>query len=149
MSAFDQVNILTAGKDEGDSGSDSGSLIVAEAGCKTGNIVRKIMAAGVTVFLRARSSVGAGLWLQGGIEHLTRLHGLACDVIVDAVVVSVDSDQVLCIDRVSSSHRSTGVVRPENEPSLLWAMKGVGTNFGIVVSVTFKAYAASTYLTRN
>ena len=28
-------------------------------------------------------------------------------------------------------------------------MKGAGTNFGIVVSVTFKAYAAPTYLTRN
>lgn len=149
MGAFDQVNILTTGKDEGDSGSNSGSLVVAEAGCKTGNIVRKTMAAGVTVPLGARPSVGAGLWLQGGIGHLARLHGLACDAIVGAVVVSVDSGQVLCIGRVPSPHRPAGVVRPENEPGLLWAMKGAGTNFGIVVSVTFKAYAAPTYLTRN
>ncbi len=149
MGAFDQVNILTTGEDGGDSGSDSSFLIVAEAGCKTGDIVRKTMATGVTVPLGARPSVGAGLWLQGGIGHLARLHGLACDAIVGAVVVSVDSGQVLCVGRVPSPHRPAGVVRPENEPGLLWAMKGAGTNFGIVVSVTFKAYAAPTYLTRN
>lgn len=149
MGAFDEVNILTAGEDGGHSGSDSGSLVIAEAGCKTGDIVRKTMAAGVTVPLGARPSVGAGLWLQGGIGHLARLHGLACDAIVGAVVVSVDSSQVLCIGRVPSQHRPAGAIRPENELDLLWAMKGAGSNFGIVVSVTFQAYAAPTYLTRN
>ena len=149
MGAFNQVHILTVGEDGGDSVSDFGSLVVAEAGCKTGDIVRKTMAAGVTVPLGARPSIGAGLWLQGGIGHLARLHGLTCDAIVGAVVVSVDSSQVLCVGRVPSQHRPAGAIRPENEPDLLWAMKGAGTNFGIVVSVTFKAYAAPTYLTRN
>lgn len=149
MGAFDQVYILTTGEDGEDSGSDSSSLVVAEAGCKTGDIVHKTMAAGVTVPLGARPSVGAGLWLQGGIGHLARLHGLACDAIVGAVVVSVDSSQVLCVGRVPSQHRPAGAVRPENELDLLWAMKGAGTNFGIVVSVTFRAYAAPTYSTRN
>ncbi len=149
MGAFNQVHILTAGEDGGDSGSDSGSLVVAEAGCKTGDIVRKTMAAGVTVPLGARPSVGAGLWLQGGIRYLARLYGLACDAILGAVIVSVDSSQVLCVGRVPSQHRPAGTVRPENEPDLLWAIKGAGTNFSIVVSVTFKAYAAPTYLTRN
>jgi len=153
MGAFDQVHILTAGEDGrksgSDSGSDSGSLVVAEAGCKTGDIVRKTMAAGVTVSLGARPSVGAGQWLQGGIGHLARLHGLACDAIVGAVVVSVESSQALCVGRVPSQHRPAGAVRPENETDLLWAMKGAGTNFGIMVSVTFKAYAASTYSIRN
>jgi len=149
MGAFDQVHILTAGEDGGKSGSDSGSLVVAEAGCKTGDIIRKTMAAGVTVPLGARPSVGAGLWLQGGIGHLARLHGLACDAIVGAVVVSVDSSQALCVGRVPSQHQPASAVRPENETDLLWAMKGAGTNFGIVVSVTFKAYAAPTYSIRN
>jgi adenine phosphoribosyltransferase len=149
MDAFDQVHILTAGEDGRKSGSDSGSLVVAEAGCKTGDIVRKTMAAGVTVPLGARPSVGAGQWLQGGIGHLARLHGLACDAIVGAVVVSVESSQALCVGRVPSQHRPAGAVRPENETDLLWAMKGAGTNFGIVVSVTFKAYAAPTYSIRN
>lgn len=149
MGAFDQVHILTAREDGDDSGSDSGSLVVAEAGCKTGDIVRKTMAAGVTVPLGARPSVGAGLWLQGGIGHLARLHGLACDAIVGAVVVSVDSSQVLCVGCVPSQYQPVGAVRSENESDLLWAIKGAGTNFGIVVSVTFKSYAAPTYLTRN
>lgn len=107
------------------------------------------MEAGVTLPLGARPSVGAGLWLQGGIGHLARLHGLSCDAIIGAVVVSVDSGQVLCIGRVPSQHRPTGAVSPENEAELLWATRGVGTNFGIVVSVTFKAYTAPTHLTRN
>ena len=149
MGAFDQVHILTAEIDEGDSGSDSSSLVVAEADCKTGDIVRKTMAAGVTVPLGARPSVGAGLWLQGGIGHLARLHGLACDAIVGAIMVSVESSQVLYVGCVPSQHRPAGAVRPENESDLLWAMKGAGTNFGIVISLTFKSYAAPTYLTRN
>ncbi|KAK4693499.1 adenine phosphoribosyltransferase, partial [Lecanoromycetidae sp. Uapishka_2] len=149
MGAFDQVHILAAGEDEGDSDYDSGSLVVAEAGCKTGDIVRKTMAAGVTVPLGARPSVGAGLWLQGGIGHLARLHGLACDAVVGAVMVSVDSGQVLYIGCVPSQHRPAGAICPENESDLLWAIKGAGTNFGIVVSVTFKSYAAPTYLIRK
>ena len=149
MGPFDQVHILTAGEDGGDSSSNPSSLVVAEAGCKTGDIVRKTMAAGVTVPLGARPSVGAGLWLQGGIGHLARLHGLACDAIVGAVVVSADSGQVLCIGCVPSKHSPAGAVRPENESDLLWALKGAGTNFSIVVSVTFKSCAAPTYLTRN
>ena len=149
MGAFDRVHILTAGKDGGDSGPDSGSLVVAEVGCNTGDIIRKTMAAGVTVPLGARPSVGAGLWLQGGIGHLARLHGLACDAIIGAVLISVDSSQVLYVGCVPSQHRPAGALRPENESEMLWAMKGAGTNFGIVVSVTFKTYAAPTYLTRN
>ena len=149
MAAFDQVYILTAGEDGGDSGSGSGTLVVAEAGCKTGDIVRKSMAAGVTVPLGSRPSVGAGLWLQGGIGHLARLHGLTCDAIVGAVMVSVDSSQVLRIGHVPSQHQPAGAIRPENETDLLWAIKGAGTNFGIVISVTFKAYVAPTYWIRN
>ncbi|CRL25531.1 Phosphoribosyltransferase [Penicillium camemberti] len=148
MSAFDQVHILTA-EDGGESGSDSAPLVIAEAGCKTGDIVRKTMAAGVTVPLGARPSVGAGLWLQGGMGHLARMHGLACDSIVGAVLVSVDSSQLLYIGRVPSQHRPIGAVRPDNESDLLWAIKGAGTNFGIVVSVTLEAYAAPMFSTRN
>jgi adenine phosphoribosyltransferase len=149
MGAFDQVHILTAGEDERKSGSDPGSLVVAESGCKTGDIVTKAMATGLAVPLGARPSVGAGLWLQGGIGHLARLHGLACDAIIGAVVVSVDSGQALCVGRVPSQHRPVGAVRPENETDLLWAIKGAGTNFGIVISITFKAYTAPTYSVRN
>ncbi|KAK6815895.1 hypothetical protein RU639_008976 [Aspergillus parasiticus] len=147
MSAFDHIHILPAGKDGGESSSDS--VVIAGAGCKTGDIVRKTMAAGLTVPLGARPSVGAGLWLQGGIGHLARLYGLACDAIIGAVVVSVDSGEVLCIGHVPSQHRPAGAVRPKNESDLLWAIKGAGSNFGIVVNVTFKAYVAPVHLIRS
>ncbi|KAI0878846.1 phosphoribosyl transferase domain protein [Hypoxylon argillaceum] len=149
MSMFDKIYVSTDSENGGTSSSNSSPLVVAEAGCKTGDIVRKTMAAGLTVPLGSRPSVGAGLWLQGGIGHLARLHGLACDAIVGAVVVSVDSGQILCVGRVPNQHQPAGAMRPANEKDLLWAMKGAGTNFGIVVSITFKAYAVPTYSVRN
>ncbi|KAI0435665.1 hypothetical protein F4803DRAFT_544766 [Xylaria telfairii] len=147
MSAFSKVHPPMAGEDGANS--DADSFIVVEAGCRTGDIIRETMAAGLTVPLGSRPSVGAGLWLQGGIGHLARLHGLASDAIVGAVLVSTKSSQVLCVGHVPSQHQPAGAVRPENETDLLWATKGAGTNFGIVVSVTFKAYAAPTYSIRN
>ncbi|RTE79547.1 hypothetical protein BHE90_005940 [Fusarium euwallaceae] len=144
MSAFNKVNIMKGERDP-----RSGSLVVIEAGCKTGDIIKKTMEEGLTVPLGSRPSVGAGLWLQGGIGHLARLHGLACDAIIGAVMVSVDSGKVLCIGNVPNEHQPADAVRPENEDDLLWALKGAGTNFGIVISVTFMAHAAPTYLIRN
>ncbi|KAF5120909.1 hypothetical protein E5D57_013245 [Metarhizium anisopliae] len=65
MGAFEQVHILRDREEGG-----SGPLVVAETGCKSGDVVRKTMAAGLTVLLGARPSVGSGRWLQGGIGHL-------------------------------------------------------------------------------
>jgi adenine phosphoribosyltransferase len=144
MSAFDQVHIYSE-----DDGGGFGPLVVAEAGSTTGDIIQKTITAGLTVPLGSRPSVGAGMWLQGGIGHLTRLHGLACDAIIGAVMVSVDSGQIFCIGHVPNRHCPKDAVCPENEVDLLWAIKGAGTNIGIVVSVTFKAYKALTYSTRN
>lgn len=149
MGAFDQIHILTKREEGGDCTFDTGPLVVVEAGCKTGDVMRKTMAAGVTVPLGSRPSVGAGSWLQGGIGHLAKLHGLACDAVVGAVMVSADSGQVLCIGHVPSQHRPAGAIYADNTIDLLWAMKGAGTNFGIVVSVTFKTYPAPTYLIRK
>ncbi|KAK4135794.1 hypothetical protein BT67DRAFT_461453 [Trichocladium antarcticum] len=148
MGAFDRASVVAAAEGAG-AGTGTGALVVAGAGCKTGDIIRTAMAAGLTVPLGARPSVGAGLWLQGGIGHLARLHGLACDAVVGAVVVSVESGQLLCVGCVPSQHRPAGAVECRNDDDLLWAIRGGGTNFGIVVSVTFKAYAAPTYLVRN
>ncbi|KAF7560286.1 hypothetical protein G7046_g3872 [Stylonectria norvegica] len=149
MGAFDQIYFSKADGADGKSGLNNGLLAVVESGCKTGCIIDKTMARGVTIPLGARPSVGAGLWLQGGIGHLTRLHGLACDAIIGAVVVSVDSGQILCVGCVPSRHLPPNAVRPANHDELLWAIKGAGTNFGIVVSVTFRTYAAAKFLVRN
>ena len=94
-------------------------MVVAKASCKTRDIVRKTMAAGVTVPLGACLSVGARLWLQGSIRHLARLHRLACNAIVSAVVVSVDSSQALCIGCVPSQHWLASAMCLENETNLL------------------------------
>jgi adenine phosphoribosyltransferase len=149
MSAMNQVHILGAENDsEGRREGCSAALplVVVEAGSTVGDIIGKTMAAGLTVPLGARPSVGAGLWLQGGIGHLARLHGLSCDAIVGAVIISVQSGQILYIGNVPSQHRPFGSIRPSYENDLLWAIKGAGTNFGIVVSVTFRAHAAATFV---
>ncbi|KAL5399368.1 hypothetical protein PMIN03_012684 [Paraphaeosphaeria minitans] len=148
MGAFDQIPIFAMGEERGH-GSDAGSIVVVEAGCKAGDIVREAMVAGVTVPLGARPSVGAGLWLQGGIGHLARQYGLACDAIVGAVMVSVTSGQILYVGHVPNQYRPVDATPPECERDLLWALKGAGTNFGIVISVTLKTYPAPTYRIRN
>ncbi|VUC37965.1 unnamed protein product [Clonostachys rosea] len=150
MSAFNRVHILPVESryDEKPS-SASDPLVVAEAGCTTGDIIMKAMKEGLAVPLGSRPSVGAGLWLQGGIGHLARAHGLTCDAIVGAVVVRVDSGQIVCVGNVPSQYWPADAVREEREADLLWALKGAGSNFGIVVSVTFKACQAPTFWLRN
>jgi adenine phosphoribosyltransferase len=148
MSAFDKVHVLTT-DNKRVSGPESRFLVVAEAGCNTGDIIRKTIEFGVTVPLGSRPSVGAGLWLQGGIGHTARLKGLTCDSIVGAVLVGVASGDIFYVGCVPRQHRPAGATRPENEDDLLWAIKGAGTNFGIVISVTFRSYTAPTYLTRS
>ncbi|KAF5648860.1 phosphoribosyl transferase domain protein [Fusarium sp. NRRL 25303] len=144
MSAFDKVHVVNPPQDV-----DTECWVVAEAGCKTGDVIRETMAVDMTVPLGSRPSVGAGLWLQGGIGHLARHCGLACDAIVGAVMVDVISGQVLCIGYVPEQHRPPNAVRHEQDEGLLWALKGAGTNFGIVISVTFKSYTAQVFSVCN
>ncbi|KAI0812081.1 hypothetical protein GGR55DRAFT_703960 [Xylaria sp. FL0064] len=149
MSAFNQMKIFAIA---GNQPHRISFLMFVGAGCKTGDVISKTKAAGLTVPLGARPSVGAGLWLQGGIGHLARLYGLACDAIVGAVLVSVNSSQILLVGQVPVEHQPVGAVRPENEADeadLLWAIKGAGTNFGIVIGVTFKTFASQNFLTRK
>ncbi|THV46731.1 hypothetical protein BGAL_0364g00050 [Botrytis galanthina] len=151
MEAFNRVHIIRSSDSVSKFNTrlGSASLIVAEAGCKAGDIIRKAMEFGLTVPLGSRPSVGAGLWLQGGVGHLSRLHGLACDNIVGAVIVSVISGQILHIGQVPTQNLPAGAIRPKNEIDLLWAIKGAGTNFGIVISVTFKSFWAPNYSVRK
>ncbi len=67
-----------------------------------------------------------GYMLGGGHGWLARKHGLACNSVVGAEVVTANG-QLLRADR-------------ENEPDLFWALRGGGGSFGVVTALEFELY---------
>jgi FAD/FMN-containing dehydrogenase len=68
----------------------------------------------------------AGLTLGGGIGHLTAQHGLTCDNLVGAELVTPAGDVV----RVSEGENA----------ELLWALRGGGGNFGVATTLEFRLH---------
>jgi hypothetical protein len=98
------------------------------AGARLGQVYPALHAHGRTLPAGCGPTVGiAGLTLGGGIGLLGREHGLTCDRLVGAQVVLA----------------SGAVVDTDDEPDLLWALRGAGGGqFGVVTSLRFATVPA-------
>jgi FAD/FMN-containing dehydrogenase len=96
----------------------------AQAGLTWGQFDRETQVFGLATTGGAISSTGiAGLTLGGGIGWLHRKHGLACDNLLSADVVTAEG-------------RFLTASATENS-DLFWGLRGGGGNFGIVTSFSY------------
>jgi FAD/FMN-containing dehydrogenase len=98
-----------------------------QGGATWGDLDRETQLFGLAVPGGVVSTTGiAGLTLHGGVGHLRRKHGLSIDNLISVDIVTADGQ----FRQASAS---------ENE-DLFWAVRGAGSNFGVVTSFEFQAH---------
>jgi FAD/FMN-containing dehydrogenase len=98
-----------------------------QGGATWGDCDRETQLFGLAVPGGVVSTTGvAGLTLHGGVGHLRRKYGLSIDSLLSVDVVTADGQ----FRRAS---------RTENE-DLFWAVRGAGSNFGVVTAFEFQAH---------
>lgn len=97
------------------------------AGAKWQDVSALASSQGLSGLSGSSAEVGiVGYTLGGGHGWLARKHGLACNSVTAAEIVTADGEHL----RVDS----------ENEPDLFWALRGGGGSFGVVTALEFELY---------
>ena len=107
---------------------DGGTARVhASGGALIGDVDRATQAHGLAVPLGLVSETGVtGLTLAGGYGWMRRKHGLSCDNVLAAEVVTAEG-RLLTVSR-------------QEHPDLFWALRGGGWDLGVVTALDYKAH---------
>jgi FAD/FMN-containing dehydrogenase len=99
----------------------------AEAGLTWGEYNRETQAFGLASTGGVVSTTGiAGLTLGGGLGWLMGKHGLSCDNLLSADLVTAEGEFL--------------IASAEQNPDLFWGLRGGGGNFGVVTSFEYRLH---------
>ncbi|KAK5577424.1 hypothetical protein RB653_002365 [Dictyostelium firmibasis] len=99
--------------------------VTIESGCTLGEMDKLNQKNGYVIPSGIVSDTGVcGLTLGGGLGYLTRSYGLTCDSLLQVKLITCNGD--------------IKIVNKDTDSQLLWALKGAGSNFGVVTEMKFK-----------